>query len=235
MNFSRSTLALVALSLVNLAPAWAASVNVVHGIDGRDLSLARDLPVDIAVNGSCTLKGVTFTQSALVELTPATYNITVHVADGACRQSPVITQSVTIPNDQSDSFSLVASLSQAGTPQLAVFNNTKNFLPRVAVRHLAFAGPLSVRFRSRDLFRPKVSTINNGEFAKLSLFGRIRRYKADVFSLGKQSLARIKTPLVRISGRNTREFVIYNIVGSSTNGFTAIFEGPALQPAPQPR
>jgi hypothetical protein len=205
---------------VSSSPTWAASVNVVHGIDGRDLGLARGLPVDIAVNGSCALKGVTFTQSALVELAPATYNITVHIADGACRQAPVITQSVTIPNDFSNSFSLVASLSQAKTPQLVVFNNTKDLLipATVAVRHLAFAGPVSVRFSSRDLLRPTTRKITNGDFAKLSVLTRTLRFKVNVFA------GRNRKSLAKVSGVATKKFVIYNIVGSATNGFTLIPE-----------
>ena len=59
------------ISFLGAVPlASAANVNVVHGIDGRDLGLARALPVDIAVNGTCSLKGVKFKESALVELAP---------------------------------------------------------------------------------------------------------------------------------------------------------------------
>jgi hypothetical protein len=104
----------LAINVVAAASVHAATVNVVHGIDGRDLDADASLPVDIAVNGDCALKGVTFTQSAKVELASGDYTITVHPADGACGTTPVITQSVTISDEEGRSFSAVASLTQAG-------------------------------------------------------------------------------------------------------------------------
>ena len=76
--------------------AMAADVRVIHGINGEDLGLAKALPVDISVNGSCALKGVTFKQSAKVELGAGDYTIRVFVATGSCSGTPVIVKSVTI-------------------------------------------------------------------------------------------------------------------------------------------
>jgi hypothetical protein len=195
-------------------------VNVVHGIDGRDLGAAKELPVDIAVNGGCALKGVRFTQSAQVELTPATYQVTVHPADGKCGLAPVISQSITIPNDQSRSFSAVASLTQSGAARLAVFNNSRElvFTPAIATRHLAAAGPVFVTYRSRDIGKAQTSRIRNGESAKLSVLGP-RLIHSVTISAGSR-----RAQLARLEGTARRKFVIYNVVGSKTNGFSVITE-----------
>jgi hypothetical protein len=201
-----------------LSNAWAANVNIVHGIDGRDLGLARALPVDIAVNGSCVLKGVTFKKSALVELAPATYRITVHVADGACSQSPVISQNVTI--DESPSFSLVASLTQTGTPQLSAFNNSRELAipPTVSVRHLASAAPVSVKFSSPDLLKSQTKRIRNGKATNLSILTNRFNYTINIFS-GKNNRT-----IAKLTGVETKSYSIYNIVGSAKNGFSIIRE-----------
>jgi hypothetical protein len=215
---SASFVALAACA-VTISGAQAATVNVVHGINGRDLGATRALPVDIAVNGACALKGVTFTQSALVDLPPATYTITVHPADGNCGTSAVITQSVTIPDDGSRSFSAVASLAQNGTPQLAVFNNSKDIVipPAVTTRHLAAAGPVFVTYRSPGL-KPQTTRIRNGKFTTLGVLANRFSYSATISAGSKRNA------IARLSGVARKQFSIFNIVGSKKSGFTIIAE-----------
>jgi hypothetical protein len=203
----------------------AANVNVVHGIDGRDLGLPQSLPVDIAVNGTCALKGVTFKQSAVVELRPADYTVTVHQANGSCSQAAVITKRFTIPNDSSSSFSAVASLDNQGTPQLAIFNNSRELVipPSVTVRHLAKAGPVFVKYSSRELPRSQVSRIRNGRSATLAVLTSRLPYTATIFTrLGRNAVA-------RLTGVERKRFTIINLVGSQANGFTIITERLATQ------
>jgi hypothetical protein len=210
----------LAISVVAAAYGHAATVNVVHGIDGRDLGAEKSLPVDIAVNGSCALKGVTFTQSAKVDLASGDYTITVHPADGNCGVAPVITQSVAISEEEGRSFSAVASLSQNGTPQLAVFNNSRNlgFTPTVSIRHLAVASPVFVTYRSSQLGKPQTSRIRNGKFANLSILTDRFSYSATI-AVGSK-----RKTLARLSGVARRQFIIFNIVGSAKNGLTVIPE-----------
>lgn len=198
--------------------ASAANVNVVHGIDGRDLGLARALPVDIAVNGACALKGVKFKESALVELAPATYTITVHLADGSCSQAPVITKQVTIPENWRV-FSAVASLSSSGTPQLAVFNVSEFLIPSaVIVRHLAQAGSVGVKLSSSEITSSQNSRIRNGQQAALTVLSNRVPYAANIYpGASRRSIA-------RLTGVGRNKFTIYNIVGSTKNGFTIIPE-----------
>jgi len=208
------------LSIIAGQTASAANVNVIHGIDGRDLGLSRELPVDIAVNGTCALKGVTYTQSALVELSPASYKITVHPANGKCSLAPVITESVVIPNDASRSFSAVASLTEAGAPRLAVFNNSTglSITPVVAVRHLAKAGAVFARFDIPNLGKLRPRKISNGNFALQGVLALRFKYTASV-----SATARGKA-IASVSGVARKQFVIHNIVGSAANGFAIVTE-----------
>ena len=206
----------VFLSVAQLASA--ANVNVVHGIDGRTLGLAQALPVDIAVNGACALKGVTFKQSTIVELAPADYTITIHLADGSCRQPAVITKKVTIPENVRV-FSAVASLSSKGTPQLAIFNVSELFLPSaVAVRHLAQAGSVTVKFSSPEIGSSQSTRITNGKQATLGVLTNRLPYTANIYpGSSRRSIA-------RLTGVGKSKFTIYNIVGSQKYGFSIIPE-----------
>jgi hypothetical protein len=116
--------------------AQAAMVTVVHGINGTDLGLASNLPVDIAVNGNCAIKGVTFTQTTQVELSAGSYSITVHPANGSCTATSVIKQTVAVPAT-AQSIGLVANLSDAGAPQLAAFVNDTVVAPSITVNNAA--------------------------------------------------------------------------------------------------
>ncbi len=219
MRISLGIIACGLISLLSAAPlASAANVNVVHGIDGRDLGLARALPVDIAVNGNCSLRGVKFKQSAIVDLAPADYTITVHLADGSCSQAAVITKQVTIPENVRV-FSAVASLSSSGTPQLAVFNVSEFLLPStVIVRHLAQAGSVAVKFSSSELLSSQNSRLRNGKQAALAVLSNRVPYTANIYpGSSRHSIA-------RLTGVGRSKFTIYNIVGSQKNGFTIISE-----------
>jgi|LauGreDrversion4_2_1035121.scaffolds.fasta_scaffold200561_1 hypothetical protein len=200
--------------------SFAADVNIVHGINGRDLGLAQSLPVDIAVNGACALKGVTFKQSTKVSLPPAAYTITVHLADGSCSQPPVISKQVTIPDSPGALvFSAVANLSKSGTPQLSVFSVSDLLIPSsVAVRHLAKAGAVTVKFSGKEIGRSQSSRITNGKQAILSVLTNRLPYTANIYpGASRRSIA-------RLTGVGRKKFTIYNIVGSATNGFTIISE-----------
>ena len=136
-------LGVVFCASIALAPsrAHAAMVTVVHGINGSDLGLAPSLPVDIAVNGSCAIKGVMFTQSTQVELGAGSYSITVHPANGSCSAASVIKQTVTVPSS-ARLIGLVANLSDTGSPQLAAFINDNEYAPSITVNNAAANAPI---------------------------------------------------------------------------------------------
>jgi hypothetical protein len=215
---------LMAALVTSTHHAHAANVRVIHGIDGRDLGLAQELPVDISVNGSCALKGVTFKKSANVELGAGDYTIKVFVASGSCAGAPVIEKKVTIGKQaEKEAFSLVASLSGEGTPQLAVFQNTGNAIltPGVAVRHLAKTGAVKVRIGLRELgvrLPSEVQTIRNGKEAGRFILGATSL--TYTVSLEPRSAKRITLP----TGTVRRSYRILYVVGSANNGFSVISE-----------
>lgn len=226
MKLGSKTVAIAAFLtfLGGSAHATPVIVNVVHGIDGRELGAARELPVDIAINGGCALKGVAFTKSALIEANSGeSYKVTVHPADGKCAKTPVISQSLTIPDDGTTALSVVASLSAKGAPQLAVFNSTPKFfgleLAQVSVRNLIRSQRLLVRFRATPGGTTKRRSIQNGQ-ADYYLDDADRfSYRAQVYTSAKGA------PKFNLSGIGSKKMVThYNIVGSSKNGFTVIKE-----------
>lgn len=226
MNFLSKTLATAALIISGGAASWAAPVvvNVVHGIDGRELGTARSLPVDIALNGACALKGVTFKQSALIDAEPGkTYTVSVHPSNGKCSAPPVITESLSIPNNGTTALSVVASLSARGAPQLATFNSTPKFfglnLAQISVRNLVRSRELSVRFKASPGKKTKPQTIRNGSAAYYFDNVDSYSYTAQVFVAGRRA------PLFTFEGVGSKDSVThYNIVGSPKKGYSVVKE-----------
>lgn len=216
--------AVLAISGGTAAVASPVIVNVVHGIDGRELGAAQALPVDIALNGACALKWVTFKQSALIDAEAGkTYTVSVHPADGTCSVAPVIKESLTIPDDGTTALSVVASLSARGAPQLAVFNSTAKFfginLAQISVRNLVRSRSLSVRFKASPGRRTRLRTIRNGSAAYYFDNADGFSYTAQVFVAGR------KLPLFTLDGTGSKDSVThYNIVGSAKNGFSVVTE-----------
>jgi hypothetical protein len=211
-------------TLVGMAHhAFAADVRVIHGINGKDLGLAQELPVDISVNGTCALKGVKFKQSTKVELGTGEYTVRVFLATGGCEGTAVIKKKITISAQaQKESFSLIASLSGKGTPQLAVFQNTgTNFITTgISIRHLAKAGAVKVRvgLSEQGVRIPSLlQTIRNGAESTSFIPGSTSlRYSG--------TLATGSAKRIILSGFIRRSYRILYLVGSSENGFSVISE-----------
>jgi hypothetical protein len=223
MKGRKLLLGLAAFVASSVGQAHAATVTVIHGINGLDLNTARELPVDIAVNGSCALKGVQFTQSTQVNLGKGTYEVTVHPSDGACKQSAVIRQTIKIDESTARaSLSVVASLSADGAPQLAVFNNsaTLGISVAVAVRHTAFAPPVFAKIDAIG-YRPQpAKRISNG--GRSNVFGVLGGeipYRITISSNRAGGvLARLRGKL-----RFTRQvWRIFYVVGSPANGLEIV-------------
>jgi hypothetical protein len=211
------------VALLVSSNAFAADVRIIHGIDGRDLKQARRLPVDISVNGTCLLKGVTFKRTAQVELEAGSYDVKVFAASGSCSGSPVIEETVEIsPENAKYSFSLVASLNSSGTPQLAVFQNSGNRwgAPGVTIRHVAKAGAVTTRTATREFGTttpPFVDAITNGQEATRLVFGSRFQFRASIDS-GR------KRPVVVLTGKVNKALRVFYVVGSAANGFSIISE-----------
>jgi hypothetical protein len=167
-----SALVVGVLSLLPSA-ASAATVTVVHGINGRDLGLTRALPVDIAVNGSCALVGVTFGASTRVELPEGSYRVTVHSSTGNCSAAPVIDQQVAVPAGVRN-VGLVAQISNAGAPQLTAFVNDAR-AGSIIVNNAATSARILAGSGLKGWIFYYAIPLNNGESKAIAEFGNNRR------------------------------------------------------------
>jgi hypothetical protein len=196
---------------ISLAPsiAFAANVLVVHGINGKDLNLPKELPVDISVNGTCALKGVTFGASAPVELAAGTYQITVHPSDGFCKSAAVINQAVQVPSTATN-IGLVANLSDASIPQLTAFVNDgpkgSIFVNNTARKNKVFAG-----IGANGLFFFSAVPLKNGGNVRVGEFGKNRRLTVTIARLKQRK------PLFSRTLPSAKAVVLY-VIGSRQNG-----------------
>jgi hypothetical protein len=196
--------------------AQAATVAIIHGINGRDLGASKQLPVDIAVNGTCSIKGIKFTKSTSVSLEEGTYRITVHPANGSCTETAVIDQTLTI-DERDYSITAVASLSSKGKPQLAVYDNSIYVLRKaVAVRHAAFASPVYSRIRVTG-YQSQVRRIKNGGLGDAFTGWESEiPYKITVSSRSRGGV------LFNLGGRYKGTWRLFHIVGSAKNGLAVV-------------
>ncbi|MCU0623614.1 MAG: DUF4397 domain-containing protein [Gemmatimonadaceae bacterium] len=140
-----------------------ARFSVLHGIDGRDLGLARHLPVDVEINGACAMRHLTFGEATRTRTVPAgTYNIVVRLAGGRpCSGAAAITANgVTLAGHTT--YTIAAHLSAAGAPTASVFVNEDiagKGLATVAARHTAQFGAVDVRANGATAF----AGVTNGQ------------------------------------------------------------------------
>lgn len=218
----RASRGCIALSLVSACIAavptatHAATITVVHGINGADLGLASSLPVDIAVNGKCALKGVSFTQSTKVDLAAGAYAITVHPANGSCSTAPVITQTVNVPAT-TNSIGLVANLSDSGVPQLAAFINETLDKASITVNNAASNAPIFAGAGPGGWIFYHANQLRNG---------------SGVMLLGGSFRGRVTVKLFRANSRRTffsekvrlTQTLVYYVVGSNKSGLRVVVD-----------
>ena len=115
---------LAALLLFGAFNAPSASANtgsfnllVFHGINGNDLGLDKDLPVNVFVNGGLAVPGFEFGESVSTSLTPGDYTFTVELLDGTPLPSMTVGP-VRIPAGVD--VDVKARLNDAGIPYLRV-------------------------------------------------------------------------------------------------------------------
>lgn len=213
-----TSIAAFALAMgASVAQAITATVTVIHGINGLDVNSQRDFPVDVAVDGECSLKGIKFTQSKKVTLEDGTYRFTVHPANGSCSLAAVIDQSVTLKSQSS--VSLVASLNAAGTPALAVYDNSV-LAVAVGVRHVAFSPPLYAKISAASYPSQPVRRIRNGKSGALfAAWDSSIQYSISISSRRDSGV------LARLSGtiRSSRvTWRYFYVVGSAKNGLAIV-------------
>lgn len=147
-----SVLLMAAPSKVMGASDTEGEVFVVHGIPGDDLGLASELAVDVSVNGACALEGFTFGEIVgPLPFAEGFYDIAISLADedSPCSNDPVI-EAPGVEIMAGKNYSIVANLTEDGTPTANVFENdvsVTNGDARVIVHHTAAAGTVDVRLK----------------------------------------------------------------------------------------
>jgi len=159
----------LALALLIAIPASATDLSVVHGIPGSDLGLPEDLPVDISLNGGCTLTNVPFgTVSAPLAVDPGLYVVEIRLADGNCGGDLAIVTTVAL--QLAESSTVIAHLTDSLTITATKFVNDLRpaaGLGRVTVRHTADAPAVDVFVKTPESSAARLfSAIANGDEAK---------------------------------------------------------------------
>ena len=114
--------AILALTvMVNPAPALAAdntfNLTVTHAINGKDLGLDKDLPVNVFINGSLAIRDFRFGEVVETSLPAGSYEVTVRLPDGTLLESMTIPYGY-IPGGLD--VDVTARLDGYGAPSLAV-------------------------------------------------------------------------------------------------------------------
>jgi hypothetical protein len=194
-----------------------ANIYVIHGINGKDLGAAMELPVDIFVGGvGCALTSFPFMQVAgPVALPGGTYNIQISLANAAapCSNAPVIAGDFTF--DAGMTYTVIAFLTADGAPTAAQFTNDVSYTgrgkTRVSLAHTAFAPEVDIYLKSNHVSQV-LEDVPNGAFAALSL--RPGRYNGTV------KLANTDTTVLGPASFIFKPGISYFnfVVGSATNG-----------------
>ena len=168
-------LALLATAGSNLMMAQSkAYLYVVHGINGIDLSLPSELPVDVQVNGSiCALTNFQFRQvEGPIMLDPGVYDFDVKLRDmmaGNCGGGTAVSASgVTLMAGMT--YIAVAHLDATGAPKISAFaldaKTRANGVARVLAHHTAWAPAVDITLeRESDPGAPRVELmgVSNGQ------------------------------------------------------------------------
>jgi len=159
----------IATMLGSVVPAFAdATVYVVHGIP--------DVPVDIAVNGGCTLENFLFGDQAGPLMLPAgDYQITISIANEMDPCMGDVVLDVTVPFADGENVTVIAYLDDMGNPTAGVFPNdfsrTDPGTARIILHHTAAAPVVDVAVdRDMDaMFSPAIEGFANGDQVVTSL------------------------------------------------------------------
>jgi len=205
-------------ALSSSAAAQDATVYIGHGINGTDLALTEELPVDVTVNGSVLLAGFefrSFTDGLVLPEGP--YRIEIGVADPVNPGSQPALIDVTVDLFSGENATILAYLDGTGGLTAGKFLNNTSKSPRlsgyVSAAHTAFAPAVDLRLgrvneSGGGILRGVTNGVSAGQFLNAGLFG------IDVVAAGTKT--RVLGPLFLpvLPQTNTAIFV----VGSLSNG-----------------
>lgn len=154
---------LIAMLLSTFSVAAAAmddaKLIIVHGLPGADLALDPTLPVDVSVNGVCSLQNLVFGNIAAPMALPAgAYHVAFSPANAAapCTNAALLEGDVTLA--AYDVYSAVAHLSADNLAVLTFFKEdfslTKPGKGRLVLHHTAATAGVDVRISRSPKFKP---------------------------------------------------------------------------------
>jgi hypothetical protein len=213
-------LLLLAALVAGAAPAAAqdATVYIGHGINGTDLALTEELPVDVTVNGSVLLAGFefrSFTEGLALPAGP--YSIQIGVADPVNPGSQPALIDVTVDVFAGENTTILAHLDEFGGLTASKFTNTAGpagaLNGRLSAHHTAAAPAVDLTLRNVSTGRGgQLAGVTNGAQAEGVLRGGV--YGVSLFASGTDSrvLGPAFVPVVPAS-----QTALY-VVGSLGNG-----------------
>lgn len=142
--------AAIAAALTSTLSAQDATVFIGHGINGTDLALAEELPVDITVNGAVLLAGFEFRSfTDALSLAPGNYSIQIGLADPVNPGSQPALIDVTVPLGVNETATILAHLDDMGNLVASKFGNdtgaTGALRGMVQLHHTAWAPGVDIR------------------------------------------------------------------------------------------
>jgi hypothetical protein len=156
VRFREIAVAAMLLAVAGTGSAFSADVYIVHGIPGQDLGMDPALPVDVNVLGvGCALQGFRFGSIAgPISLPAGKYDIEVRLANPSAPCTGALAFPASVYLSVADNASVVAHLTEQGTPTLTKFiNDVRSILSsdaRVSVRHGAALPAVDVELRRGD-------------------------------------------------------------------------------------
>lgn len=169
------TLALIAAIAFLAIPAVAqhpGGLLAVHGIDGRDLGAAKNLPVDVSLDGACAVPNFRFGQAiGPVTLDRGTYRVAIHLpADGNCGGDAILSGNVRISPSQYTA--VVAHIDTNGGPTVSAFpvdaSNPRQGFGRTVIAHMANAPKVDITLSQPGRTnKGAVVTVKNGQARSL--------------------------------------------------------------------
>ncbi len=202
---------------------------LVHAVNGEDLGLSQDLPVDIRIGYKCVAKNVPFrTVAEGPLLRPGVHQVRITLANSrrGCRGTLVMADTIDV--NFGDSLSLVAHQTDDGGIRITKFNDDlRDAGPsngRATVRHTADAPAVDIII-NKDATEPAITDLTNGNGSKLD--APADTYTVEIAPAGGDPLNPPgEIPLPVTAGEN---IIVYAIGSLGTGSFDLLVDVLPLQ------
>lgn len=237
-KFVLLTLSVILVAAMAISPASAeseeppmdATVYVVHGIPGLDVSPDLDpkLPVDVSVNGACALKGFKFGEIVGPLALPAgVYEIKIGLADklAPCSADAVISAKVELMGGQA--YVIAAYLAEGGAPTAGLFpiDLSKQMFPRVYAFHLANAPKVDITLHRQSKKNPlhfELLNVSNGQYAMVDPAPLSGYYLGSIFAAGTIPSGEPVFGPAKLTFRTYKTYLLFAVGSLEKGTFTVL-------------